>query len=201
MIVELDLPLPSEKIIQAIHRISDSAPLELELKAMHDRMQDYTRNSVSRKFVEDDEELNNLAQLEFGHLFEEKFKPAAGIIKNLSSEQVACWPPHADRVRIFALNFYVQEGGKNVSTVMYNTHGDYQVGLGTGSVFKYEELTVVTSYQLEVEKWYALSVRQAHSIENIESTRLIFTLSFFDTTCAEFIKKYPSYVKRKIADN
>ena len=59
MIIELNIPAPSEKIIQAIHRISDSAPLELELKAMHDRIQDYTRNSVSRKFVEDDEELNN----------------------------------------------------------------------------------------------------------------------------------------------
>ena len=90
MIIKLDLPSPSEKIMQAIHRIANSAPLELELKAIHDRMQDYTRNSVSRKFVEDDEELNNLAQLEFGHLFEEKFKPAAGIIKNLSDSQVAC---------------------------------------------------------------------------------------------------------------
>ena len=201
MIIELNLPAPSEKIIQAIHRIADSAPLELELKAMHDRMQDYTRNSVSRKFVEDDEELNNLAQLEFGHLFEEKFKPAAGIIKNLSDSQVACWPPHADRVRIFALNFYVQEGGKNVTTVMYNTHGDYQVGLGTGSVFKYEDLSIDTSYHLEIEKWYALSVRQAHSIENIESTRLIFTLSFFDTTCREFIEKYSDYVKSYITDS
>jgi hypothetical protein len=201
MIIELDLPLPSKKILQAIYRIAEAAPLELELKAMHDRVQDYTRNSVSRKFIEDDEELNRLSQLEFGHLFEEKFKPAAGIIKNLREDQVACWPPHADRVRIFALNFYIQEGGKYVTTVMYNASGDNQVGPGTGSVFKYEDLTIDTSYHLEIQKWYALSVRQAHSIENIEGTRLIFTLSFFDTTCDEFIKKYPNYIKRHIADN
>ena len=34
MIVELDLPVPSEKIVKAIYRIAESAPLELELKAM-----------------------------------------------------------------------------------------------------------------------------------------------------------------------
>lgn len=201
MIIELDLPAPSEKILKAIYRIAESAPLELELKAMHDRVQDYTRNSVSRKFIEDDEELNQLSQLEFSHLFEEKFKPAAGIIKNLKEGQDACWPPHADRVRIFALNFYIQEGGKCVTTVMYNAKGDNQVGPGTGSVFKYEDLTIDTSYHLEIQKWYALSVRQAHSIENIEGTRLIFTLSFFDITCSEFIKKYQKYVKHYIADD
>ena len=97
---------------------------------------------------------------------------------------------HADRVRIFALNFYVQEGGKNVTTVMYNSHGDYQVGLGTGRIFKYEDLSVDTLYQLEVKKWYALSVRQAHSVENIETTRLIFTLSLFDITYDQFLIKY-----------
>jgi len=194
MIIELNLPKPSEKIVQAVYRIADSAPLELELKSMHDKIQDYTKNSVSRKFIEDDEELNRLAQLEFSHLFTETFKPAVGIIKNIRDEKYACWPPHADRVRIFALNFYINEGGDYVTTVTYKAHGDYRVGPGTGSVFKYEDLEVDNAYHLETNKWYALSVRQAHSIENIENTRLIFTLSFFDLTCAEFIEKYPQYI-------
>lgn len=201
MIIELNLPRPSKKIIEAIYRISNHAPLELELKAMHDKVQDFKRNSVSRKFIEDDEELNILAQEEYSSLFEEKFKPAAGIVKNIKTYQTACWPPHADRVRIFALNYYVEEGGKYVTTVMYNNHGNYKVGPGTGSVFKYEDLTIDKSYHLKTKTWYALSVRQAHSIENIETTRLIFTLSFFDITCQEFIQKYKQYIKGYITNN
>lgn len=199
MIVELDLPAPSERIIQAAYRIANSAPLELELKEMHDRVQDYTRNSVSRKFIEDDEELNRLAQEEFKFLFDEEFKPAVGIVKNIQTDRHACWPPHADRVRIFALNYYIQEGGSNVTTVMYDGYGDYRIGPGTGSVFKYEDLVVDTQYHLKTKSWYALSVRQAHSIENIETTRIIFTLSFFDITCKQFIEKYQQYVKNHIA--
>lgn len=201
MIIELDLPSPSQKILEAIYRISNHAPLELELKAMHDKIQDYKRNSVSRKFIEDDEELNYLAQLEYDSLFDEKFKPAVGVIKNLKTGQYACWPPHADRVRIFALNYYVEEGGKNVTTVMYNSYGDFKVGPGTGSIFKYEDLLIDKSYHLKTKNWYALSVRQAHSIENIETTRLIFTLSFFDITCQEFIQKYKQYIKGYITNN
>jgi hypothetical protein len=199
MIVELDLPHPSENIIQVAHRIANSAPLDLELKAMHDKIQDFTKNSVSRKFIEDDEELNILAQSEFGHLFDEKFKPAIGIVKNIQPDKCACWPPHSDRVRIFALNYYIKEGGKYVTTVTYNRHGDYKVGPGTGSIFKYEDLTIDTEYHLKMNQWHALSVRQAHSIENIESTRIIFTLSFYDITCKNFIEKYRVYVKKNIA--
>jgi hypothetical protein len=194
MIIELkNIPMPSEDIINAAYRIANSAPLELELKAMHDKIQDYKKNSVSRKFVEDDMELNYLAKKEFENFFEEDFKAAVGVIKNIREEefQYACWPPHADRVRIFALNFYIKDGGKDVKTVMYTTHGDFKSGPGTGNVFKYEDLTVDKEYHLEINKWYALSVRQAHSIENIENTRIIFTLSFFNLTFHDFVKKYP----------
>lgn len=196
MIIELDLPSPSNKIIQAIYRISDAASLELNLKAMHDKVQEYTRNSVSRKFIENDEELNTLAQNEFAHLFEEKFISAAGIIKNIQNDQYACWPPHADRVRIFALNYYIKEGGKYVTTVTYKNHIDYRAGPGTGAVFRYKDIAIDKTYHLKMDNWYALDVRQVHSIENIENTRLIFTLSFHNITCNEFIKKYTDYLRK-----
>ena len=197
MIVALNIPPPSVKIINAVNRIASVAPHELELKAIHDKFQDYSINSVSRKFIENDEELNEVAQAEFSGLFKEKFKPAAGVVKNISTKnRYACWPPHSDRVRIFALNYYIQEGGQNVTTIMYKKFGNYDVGTGTGQIFRYNELEIDKTYHLQVNKWYALSVRQAHSIENIETTRLIFTLSFFDLTCEEFLKKYQHYVEK-----
>lgn len=201
MIVKLCLPPPSINLLHEINRVASAAPLEIELKQMHDKIQNFTKNSVSRKFIEDDEIFNKLALKEFSPFFEEKIKPAVGIVKNVQPGQYACWPPHADRVRIFALNFYVSEGGNHVTTVMYDKYGDYKVGVGTGEVFKYKELNIDKEYHLETNSWYALSVRQVHSIEHIETTRIIFTLSFFDITCAEFIKKYPQYVKQYITDS
>jgi hypothetical protein len=195
MITELNLPKPSPVLLEHIYRVAQNADLELGLKAMHDRIQNYTRNSVSRKFVENDAELNKQALIEYGQYFSEKIIPAVGIVKNIQSEKYACWPPHADRVRIFALNFYVESGGENVRTVMYKRHSNYTPGPGTGEVYPYESLEKETEFCLKNREWYALSVRQAHSVEDIETTRIIFTLSFWDITYFDFLKKYPQYIK------
>jgi hypothetical protein len=113
-----------------------------------------------------------------------------GIIRNIGFEKFACWPPHTDRVRIFALNYYLREGGEYVTTVTYNTLDHNIAGEGTGKIYKYEDLSIDKIYHLKMNSWYALSVRQAHSIENIENMRLIFTLSFHDITYHEFQGKY-----------
>lgn len=191
MLTKIILPSPSKEIIRRIYELSDSAAEELSLKQIHDNIQNYTKNSVSRKFIEDDPIITNLSIKEFGHFFEEKFIPAAGIVKNINqTKKYACWPPHTDRTRLFALNYYITEGGTNVSTVFYTYQDDYIPGPGTGKIFKYEDLEIVKSYHTQINTWYALSVRQAHSVENIESIRLIFTLSFFDITYQDFLKKY-----------
>jgi len=195
MITLLDLPQPSNQLKDLILSVANSAPLELDLKKKHDTIQNFTKNSVSRKFIEDNEELNSLACQEFAPLFEEKILPAVGIVKNITGDKFACWPPHSDRVRIFALNYYLQEGGENVETVTYKYLDNHNAGIGTGRIYKYDELEEDERFRLKMESWYALSVRQAHSVENIETTRIIFTLSFHDITYFDFLKKYPQYIK------
>jgi hypothetical protein len=195
MITELCIPKPSPELLQNVYRVAEAAELELPLKAMHDKIQNYTRNSVSRKFIENDAEIARLAAIEYAPLFDEKIIPAVGIVKNIQTEKYACWPPHADRVRIFALNFYVEPGGENVRTIMYDRHSNFYPGPGTGEIYQYESLKVEAEFQLKNREWYALSVRQAHSVEDIESTRIIFTLSFWDINYHQFLAKYPQYIK------
>jgi len=190
MFVKLNLPGPSDRIKDAIYRIADSSSYELELKKTHDKVQNYTVNSVSRKFVEDDSEFNQLVKDEYSKYFNETIHPAVGIVTNLKSSEVSCWPPHSDRVRIFALNFYLDEGGEHVETVMYNTHDNYIAGPGTGKIYNYNDLEIDKIYHLKINQWYGLNVRQVHSIENIESRRIIFTISFHDFTFFDFIEKY-----------
>lgn len=194
MITKLNLPKPSKNIIDRVFELSETADLEIELKNKHDSIQNFTKNSVSRKFIENDYIIQELAQKEYSNFFDEKIIPAVGIIKNIQKEKYACWPPHSDRVRIFALNYYIQEGGEYVTTVTYNTIDNHIAGTGTGKIYRYEDLEIDTVYHTEMNSWYALSVRQAHSIENIETTRLIFTLSFWDITYDKFIEKYNKYL-------
>jgi len=194
MFLKINLPSPSVDIKREIYKIVDSAALELDLKKKHDQIQNYSVNSVSRKFVEDNCIFNKMMKSEYSKYFDNSFSPSIGIITNTRPEKIACWPPHSDRVRIFALNFYLEEGGNGVHTVMYNTFDNYIPGHGTGKIYKYEELTIEKTYHLKMDQWYALNVRQAHSIENIETRRIILTISFHDFTFFDFIKKYNNLV-------
>lgn len=194
MFVKINLPSPSAAIRKEIFRIVESSPLEMSLKSKHDSIQNYTVNSVSRKFIETDSIFNDLVQSEYSRYFDEPFSPAVGIITNTDVNTIACWPPHSDRVRIFALNFYLTEGGQRVETIMYDHHDDYISGIGTGKIYNYSDLKVEKTYHLKLNQWYALNVRQAHSIENIETQRIIFTISFHDFNYFDFVKKYSNFI-------
>lgn len=194
MFVKLNLPSPSTAIVNEISRIVLDAPLEMNLKKLHDGIQDYKINAVSRKFIEDDQTFNDLVYHQYTQYFNHKFFPAVGIVNNVFADKIACWPPHSDRTRIFALNYYLQEGGDNVQTVMYKTHDNYDSGIGTGKIYKYQDLAIDKIYHLRMKQWYALNARQAHSIENIVSRRIIFTLSFHNISFFEFCEYYKDFV-------
>ena len=193
MIKISNLPTPSDELIALCRQIASEAPLELNLKKIHDTIQTFTVNSVSRKFIEDNEQLNFLVNKEFKGYFDHTMYPALGIVKNIGDD-IACWPPHSDRTRIFALNYYIEEGGTNVQTVMYNTIDNYNSGKGTGNIFPYKGLILDKVYHLDMNQWYIFNVRQVHSIENVMSTRLILTLSFHDINYFDFLEIYPEYI-------
>lgn len=194
MFVKINLPRPSKQLVKEIHRIVQSSPLELDLKRTHDAIQNHTVNSVSRKFIEDDKIFNDLVQQEFSSHFTEPFYPAVGIVTNIDQTRIACWPPHSDRVRIFALNYYLKEGGTNVETVVYNLFDNYTAGTGTGKIYNYCDLEKDKIYHLAMNQWYGLNVRQVHSIENVVTKRIIFTISFHDFTFIDFQKKYSELI-------
>ena len=193
MIKILKLPQPSIELVELCRHMAITAPLEMNLKKLHDNIQNHTVNSVSRKFIEDNDKLNLLVNREFQNYFRHPMYPALGIVKNIG-DTIACWPPHSDRTRIFALNYYIEEGGSNVQTVMYNTIDNYDAGKGTGNIFPYRGLTLDQVFHLDMNQWYAFNVRKVHSIENVVSTRLILTLSFHDLNYFDFLNMYPDYI-------
>ena len=71
---------------------------------------------------------------------------------------------------------------------------DHTPGLGTGKPWQYSEVELYKEAHFELNKWYGLSVRRAHSIERIETRRLLFSLSFYNITFDEFKEKYKQYI-------
>jgi hypothetical protein len=193
MIIIKNLPKPSESLISRSKELMETAPLELHLKSVHDSIQNFTVNSISRQFVVDDEILNNLIDLEYQKYFKHKIVPSLAIIKNVE-DRIACWPPHSDRTRICALHFYIEEGGENVQTVFYDKLDNYKSGPGTGKIFPYKNLIIDKVYHATMNEWQAFNVRQVHSIENIETTRLILNLSFLDINFFDLVENYPHFV-------
>lgn len=194
MFVKIKLPAPSLKILSEIDSIAKTSSFELDLKRKHEHIQNYQVNAVSRKFIEDNDLINELVYKEYKSYFQEDFFPAVGIVTNLETNRIACWPPHSDRTRIFALNYYITEGGNNVETIMYDRYDDYISGQGTGKIFKYNELTLDKTYHLKTNQWYALNARQVHSIENILTQRIILTISFHHLNFFEFCNKYQNLI-------
>lgn len=195
IILELNLPAPNSQLLDAIMRCVNAAPIDTVIKSTHERIQGNTVNVVSRQFEKDDDEVIQLARQQYQPFFDEEFFPVIGILRNMDKTQkYACWPPHSDRERIFGLNWYIEEGGQHVSTVFYKQMWDHLPGDGTGKIWKYSEVELDQNIHFDINKWYALSVRRAHSIEHIENRRLIFSLSFYNITFYEFKEKYKQYI-------
>jgi len=195
MMLKLNLPKPSKELYNEIWRVANNSGYDWDLKAALDKINRYQVNSITHVFPEDDI-ITKLTMDEYQEYFlGHKLIPSVGVLKNTEKNRTSCFPPHGDRTRIFALNFYIQKGGKDVKTVFYDKHISFNSGPGTGEQFRYDEVEVETVYRTKMDTWYALNVRQIHSVEDVETIRIIYTISFHNISMVDFIEKYHSYIQ------
>lgn len=195
-IFEINLPKPNANLEREILRCAYEAPLDTMFKNHHETFQNSTVNAVSRQYEKSDNIVIQLGIEQYQPYFEEEIFPVVGILTNVSeTEKYACWPPHSDRERIFCMNYYYEEGGENVTTIFYKQMIDDTSGPGTGKRWQYEECEVLDPIRFEMNKWYGLRVRRAHSIENVETRRIMFSLSFYGISYDQFKIKYNHYLK------
>lgn len=193
MIVPLDLPMPSPKLINLVRETALNRPVNMSSKFWHEQQQSSSNINCAAGDFFSDTEITELTRLEYQHLFDEVIYPVVGIIINTNPDKIASYPPHVDRARITALNFYVDEGGEEVTTVLYNQYESIEDTVG-GQVAKYEDLTIDHVYKMTSNQWYALNVRQYHSVENIETSRIILSISLIHCDQVKFCEKYQQYI-------
>lgn len=173
VIYELDLPPPTAQLEQALRTFAAEISTDPDDKPWLDSSQDQDVNSVDAAFVRA-ESVEPLAKLEYSKFFPNtELMVIVGLMRNLE-DRLACLPPHVDQTRAMAINYYLDLGGDHVTTSFYDHYE--KVSVDRAYNFRYKDLTKTGEFCFESGKWYAFNTDQCHSVEGIETERLVFTI-------------------------
>lgn len=200
MIYQLNLPQPSVELVAEITKIVNNTKLSADGKQWLDQ-QNSIDNSAEHLFFTNDV-VDRLVDQEFGNFFYQPIVALIGVMKNTHSE-CAKQPPHIDRGRALAINYYIELGGDQVETTFYNI--TEEVNLAKSMNFTYQEVQnqKIGSVIFNERSWYAFNVCQCHSVENIKTTRYFFSICFkvpnVNTyNVNDLIKDYPTLIGNNV---
>jgi hypothetical protein len=201
MIVELNLPPPSGILVDLGRRTASSMPVNLDNKQWLDQFHDNKINSALHLFGHFDKVVNQQLVAEYQNFFpKHTIKSGISIMQNNTTDNTACQPPHTDRLRKLAINCYIDLGGDQVETVFYKAHASTHET--TASNFLYKDTGGVDSKTVFPIGWYAYNVDQIHSVENLKTTRIFFSIKFAGLEATydieQLLKDYPELIKQTI---
>lgn len=195
----LNLPVLPPEIEKEITGIADNLPPDEPGRKWIEEFHDNKIHAVSHVYGRANsvlhEDLQKTLQNLYGEFFNEPFICVVGKLQNVNDVKFSHAPPHCDRARHIAINYLLQSGGENVKTCFYNerrTNSD----LTSAENFKYNNITLDFKVCLPERVWHSYDVQHVHSVENIENTRLLFSIFLvsnpdFNT----FQKKYKDLIK------
>lgn len=177
-VYQIDLPLPSQQLIATVNDYVTSVNLLQSSKEWLDEFHHNKINSALHLFSTDDN-ITALVNHEYGKFFPGvNLVSVIGIMKNSSPDSPACQPPHIDRYRALAINYYINLGGDQVQTSFYDYEESTQITESKN--FQYSDFKKIGHCIFDKQHWYAYNVSQCHSIENITDTRYFLSIALAD---------------------
>lgn len=172
-VVKLNLP-PPDSIRQELINYLNNTVIDPDGKRWLDEFHGNSINSaVSSFFSAPEDWQTRITQLYQSYFDKHEISIVFAAVKNPGSKAV-CLPPHTDRARGLAINYYLELGGPNVDTVFYNYYASTLSHQATN--FLYSAIGEPVSKIRFEQGWYAYNVDQVHSVENINSNRYILIL-------------------------
>ena len=172
-IYQLDLPRPTDHLLDAVKNYVLTVELNQSNKGWLDQFHSNTINSALHQFSTD-QEITKLLKEQYAEFFSDlEIRSVIGIMKSHNGEP-ACQPPHVDRRRALAINYYIELGGDNVVTSFYDFSGT--VYPDASANFQYSDFEKIGHCVFEKNHWYAYNVSQCHSVENITGTRYFLSI-------------------------
>lgn len=191
MISHLNLPTPDiDYIISISDLLSTPKPVHEQNRQRHSAM---IGLNIARCEYYSHPKLVLYTKEVYQPYFKESIFPVLIKLVNTDKSTPAFYMPHVDQKRLTSLNFYLDPGGSNVTTSIYDEYGPGDL---QGSVTTYDKVTLKSREPMNDKKWYLLDVNRYHSVENIEHTRIVYALSFSNLSSTEFQEKYKSLVAK-----
>ena len=191
MYKKINLPKPSDKIKKIVLDIADNCAINTNSIIWHKTINNV--NIVSGSFIYKENLLLQINE-EYQSFFKHKLNSTVGVLENVEPNNLnlGVYPIHSDKVRHVAMNYFFDLGGSNVETVFYDKFDDLSDTIG-GHVLPYGALSPVKNYITETNTWYCFNTKQYHSVENIQTKRIILSVRV-DTTYEAFMNEYKSYI-------
>lgn len=194
--LELNLPVPSNNLLNYIKNFSLIFPINEINISRKEKFEDYNFNlNIAMASHPTTDILHELVANEYGTFFSlhnTEFKVNCLLMQNYGTE-LCCVPPHTDIGRTVAINYVIVNGGTDVETTFYNQYSDDPAGV-TAS---YANLEKVNGYKLNDHKWYSFDARQYHSVDKIQDTRLVLSISIWDHSFLKFKELYNHLIRRE----
>jgi hypothetical protein len=197
MFLELNLPIPSDKIKNEVISLLATQQVNYENHINVGVLNPDINVATCMYFTND--ALTAMCKEEFSKLFSDDYYGSFTLcLRNLSPGQPAFYPPHCDNGRIIGINFIINTGGANVETTIYENINDDSSTFEEGLMHAYSnDMIVAEKQRLDESKWYAMDVSRFHSVENIECDRLILSLVLLTKLrLTDFAEKYRHLIKK-----
>jgi hypothetical protein len=170
-VAQLHLPAPSEEFLDQFRACVRALPLNSDHKHWLDQFHSNQINSALHLFTPVPE-LDSVLRQEYQQYFHgHQIDCWAGVMSN-TGPGPACLPPHSDRGRALAINYYVDLGGDHVTTVFYDR---VEPTLDQSTNVLYDQVQAVEQQVFGCD-WYAYNVNRCHSVEHIESQRAVLII-------------------------
>lgn len=179
-VFRLELPAPAPEFLTQVQQHIQAVQLDPDNKRWLDQFHNNTVNSALHLFAQADALTQSLRDQYQRYFHQHSIDCCIGIMKN-TGNGLACLPPHVDRARALAINYYVELGGDRVSTVFYDLVCPIS---DSATNIPYGTVTPVDQYVFDTG-WYAYGVNRCHSVENIESVRTVLIV-FLNTDSADY---------------
>ena len=179
----LNLPQLDHELVQEIVRLAEKIQPDFSSINWLENFHKKNIKAVSEIYARDNAVLPGHLQDKIKQLYQPYFSaavtPIIGIFENIYKDSWSECPPHCDRQRKLAINYIVNTGGCNVLTCFYNNKRISE-SLELSESALHENLSLDFKVRLPDQVWHAYGVQTYHSVENIQTKRIILSLYLED---------------------
>ncbi len=194
MISLLNLPKPSDDLMSRIMQHIDTLQINNDAKKYYNRTQKNNINCVDGQTFTLSGPIYLEIVKEFYPYIKNKFYASISIFKNTDINNLAYLPPHIDATRTLGLNYIISEGGNNTLTSMYKMSSPKLTKKVDIQMIPYNDLELSFSVKTIKGNWYATDIQNYHSVDNIETQRLILSIYFDNINYSYFKKNYANFI-------